>query len=128
MRSKFAFLFNVQRYKSMHKIIRSMHKIIKSMRKIIKSMREDLKSMRKLSFSSECAKFLKSMRKVNAREFKIDVQGHCSKFRATITRCDLSATILFKLIDSILSLSNLHNNVASLQKNRDDKSHRVIVA
>ena len=28
----------------------------------------------------------------------------------------------------ILSLSNLHNNVASLQKNRADKSHRVIVA
>ena len=28
----------------------------------------------------------------------------------------------------ILSLSNPHNNVASIQKNRDDKSHRVIVA
>ena len=28
----------------------------------------------------------------------------------------------------ILSLSNLHNNVASIQKNRDDKSQRVIVA
>ena len=28
----------------------------------------------------------------------------------------------------ILSLSNLHNNVASIQKNRGDKSHRVIVA
>ena len=28
----------------------------------------------------------------------------------------------------ILSLSNLHNNVASIQKNRADKSHRVIVA
>ena len=28
----------------------------------------------------------------------------------------------------ILSLSNSHNNVASLQKNRGDKSHRVIVA
>ena len=28
----------------------------------------------------------------------------------------------------ILSLSNSHNNVASLQKNRDDKSHPVIVA
>ena len=27
-----------------------------------------------------------------------------------------------------LSLSNTHNNVASLQKNRDDKSHHVIVA
>ena len=28
----------------------------------------------------------------------------------------------------ILSLSNPHNNVASIQKNRGDKSHRVIVA
>ena len=28
----------------------------------------------------------------------------------------------------ILSLSNSHNNVASLQKNRGDESHRVIVA
>ena len=28
----------------------------------------------------------------------------------------------------ILSLSNSHNNVASLKKNRGDKSHRVIVA
>ena len=28
----------------------------------------------------------------------------------------------------ILSLSNLHNNIASVQKNRDDKLHRVIVA
>ena len=28
----------------------------------------------------------------------------------------------------ILSLSNSHNNVASLQKNRGDKSHSVIVA
>ena len=28
----------------------------------------------------------------------------------------------------ILSLSNSHNNEASLQKNRGDRSHRVIVA
>ena len=28
----------------------------------------------------------------------------------------------------ILSLLNLHNNVASIQKNRGDKSYRVIVA
>ena len=28
----------------------------------------------------------------------------------------------------ILSLSNAHNNVASLQKNQGDKSHRAIVA
>ena len=32
------------------------------------------------------------------------------------------------LLIHILLLSNAHNNVASIQKNRDDKSHRVIVA
>ena len=32
------------------------------------------------------------------------------------------------LLIHILSLSNLHNNVAPIQKNRNDKSHRVIVA
>ena len=32
------------------------------------------------------------------------------------------------LLIHILSLSNLHNNVASIQRNRGDKSHRVIVA
>ena len=34
------------------------------------------------SFSNECAKFFKSMRKVSARKFKIDAQGHCSKFKS----------------------------------------------
>ena len=33
-----------------------------------------------------------------------------------------------KSLIHILSLSNSHNNVASIQRNRDDKSHRVIVA
>ena len=32
------------------------------------------------------------------------------------------------LLIHILSLSNSHSNVASLQKNREDKSHHVIVA
>ena len=32
------------------------------------------------------------------------------------------------LLIHILSLSNVHNNVAPIQKNQDDKSHRVIVA
>ena len=32
------------------------------------------------------------------------------------------------LLIHVLLLSNSHNNVASLQKNRNDKSHRVIVA
>ena len=49
--------------------------------------------------------------------------------KATITQCDLSATILFKLVDSDLTAFKFsHNNVASIQKNRGDKSHRVIVA
>ena len=67
--------------KSMHKNIKSMRKIIESMREDLKSMREDLKSMRKV-FQSEYAKFFKSMRKVNARKFKIDVQGHGPKFES----------------------------------------------
>ena len=32
------------------------------------------------------------------------------------------------LLINILSLSNSHNDVASIQKNRGDKSHRVVVA
>ena len=49
------------------------------------------------------------------------------EIKATITLCDLSATIIFILVD-ILSLSNSHNNVASIERNQGDKSHRVIVA
>ena len=33
-----------------------------------------------------------------------------------------------KSLSHILSLTNSHNNVPSIQKNRADKSHRVIVA
>ena len=47
---------------------------------------------------------------------------------ATITRCDLSATILLKLVDSYLVAFKFAHNVASIQKNWGDKSHRVIVA
>ena len=32
------------------------------------------------------------------------------------------------LLIQILLLANSHNNIASLQKNRDDKLHRIIVA
>ena len=35
-------------------------------------------------------------------------------------------TILSKLVDSCLISFKLHNNVASIQRNRGDKSHRVI--
>ena len=41
---------------------------------------------------------------------------------------DLSATFFSNSLIHILSLSNSHNNVTSIQKNRNDKSHRVIVA
>ena len=43
-------------------------------------------------------------------------------------RCDLWATILSKLVDSYLIGFKLHNNVASIQKNLDDKSLHVIIA
>ena len=45
------------------------------------------------------------------------------------TRCDLSATINYSnSLIHIFLLSNSPNDVASLQKNRGDKSHCVIVA
>ena len=48
--------------------------------------------------------------------------------KAAITLCDLSAAILFKLVDSYLIAFKFTQDVASIQKNRDDESHRVIVA
>ena len=48
--------------------------------------------------------------------------------KATIIRCNLSARFYSNSLVHILSLSNSHNNVASIQKNQSDKSHRVIVA
>ena len=70
------------------------------------------------------------MRKVNARKFKIDVQCHCSKFEATVQLHDAIYRLRFysNSLIHILSLSNLHNSIASLQNNRDNKSHRVTVA
>ena len=41
--------------------------------------------------------------------------------KAAITRCDLSAAILSNSLIHILSLSNSHNNIGSLQKNQGDK-------
>ena len=52
-------------------------------------------------------------------ESKLKLQLHDAFYRLRF--CSNSLT-------HILSLSNSHNNVASLQKNRGDKSHRVIVA
>ena len=45
-----------------------------------------------------------------------------------IALCHLSATILFKLVDSYLIAFIFAQNVASIQKNRSDKSYCVIVA
>ena len=56
-----------------------------------------------------------------------------SKFRIATNKLQLHDAI-YRLrsysnsLIHILSLSNSHNNAASIQKNRDDKSHRVIVA
>ena len=43
-----------------------------------------------------------------------------------MSRCNLLATIILKLVD--LYAFNGHNNAASIQKNRGDKSHHVNVA
>ena len=63
------------------------------------------------------------------------------KQSSTLQHVKSKATIKLQLHDAIyrlrfysnslthiLSLSNSHNDVASIQKNRGDKSHRVIVA
>ena len=46
------------------------------------------------------------------------------QLHGAILRLRLSSNSLIH----VLSLSNSHNNVASIQKNRGDKSYRVIVA
>ena len=60
---------------------------------------------------------LKSMRKVIAQSLKLQLHDAIYRLR-----------FYSNSLIHILSLSNLHNNVASLQKNRDDKSYRVIAA
>ena len=59
--------------------------------------------------------------------FKLDGSGNC---RIKLQLHDAICRLRFysNSLTHILSLSNSHNNVASIQKNRGDKSHRVIVA
>ena len=42
--------------------------------------------------------------------------------------CDLSPTILFKLLHSFLSVRNLHSNLARIQNSRPHKLPRVTLA
>ena len=58
----------------------------------------------------------------------LDLLQICRKTGATITRCDLSATILFKFVDSCLIAFEFAQQRNINIKNRGDKSHRVIVA
>ena len=60
-----------------------------------------------------------SMRRKAATIEKVKVQLHYAIYRLRFYSNSLI---------HILSLSNSDNNVASIQKNRGDKSHRVIVA
>ena len=48
--------------------------------------------------------------------------------KAAITHAIYRLRFFSNSLIHFLSLSNSHNNVASIQKNRDDKSHRVTVA
>ena len=53
---------------------------------------------------------------------------NCIEFKLQLHDAIYRPRFYSKSLIHILSLSNSHNNVASIQKNRGDKSHRVIVA
>ena len=63
----------------------------------------------------------------NPREVMPRKGDKLGKSETTPTRCDLSAAILFILVDSYLIAFKFVTNLALKQKNRGDKSHRVIV-
>ena len=82
-----------------------------------------------------CALKVKGLENFQAFAFclKLRVNGDMLRFSIAFIKLQLHDAIYrirfySNLLIHILSLSNLHNNVASIQKNRDDKSHRVIVA
>ena len=59
--------------------------------------------------------------------FKLDGSGKC-RVKLQLHYAIYRLRFYSNSVIHILSLSNSHNNVASIQKNRGDKSHRVIVA
>ena len=61
-------------------------------------------------------------------KFSICVQSVSEIFKLQLHDAIYRLRFYSNSLIHILSLSNSHNNVASLQKNRGDKSHRVIVA
>ena len=58
------------------------------------------------------------------------MKAHCIAYPIKLQLHDAIYRLRFysNSLVHILSLSNLHNNVASIQKNQANKSHRVIVA
>ena len=69
------------------------------------------------------AKFL--LKKLSASDFSYERK---SAFKLQLHDAIYRLRFYSNSLIHILSLSNLHNNVASLQKNQGDKSHCVIVA
>ena len=55
-------------------------------------------------------------------------QRHRRRFKLQLHDAIYRLQFFSNSLTHILSLSNSHSNVASIQKNRGDKSHRVIVA
>ena len=69
------------------------------------------------------AKFL--LKKLSASDFSYERKP---AFKLQLHDAIYRLRFYSNLLIHILSLSNLHNNVAPIQKNRSDKSHHVIVA
>ena len=69
------------------------------------------------------AKFL--LKKLSASDFSYERK---SAFKLQLNDAIYRLRFYSNSLTHILSLSNSHNDVASIQKNRGDKSHRVIVA
>ena len=93
-----------------------------------------LQFLRKTKFNNLPLEFCKSMQKLWSTSKKTSSRSFPStSCRDGLLKLQLHDAI-YRLrfysnsLIHILSLSNSHNNVASIQKNRGDKSRRVIVA
>ena len=72
--------------------------------------------------------YRKSGISVDIQVEKLRVELHPDSLKLQLHDAIYRPRFYSKSLIHILSLSNSHNNVASIQKNRGDKSHRVIVA
>ena len=86
------------------------------------------KSSSCLSSKSVAVTFYKDTRLFFHKELLYNYKKASKRFKLQLHDAIYRLRFYSNSLTHILSLSNSHNNVASIQKNRGDKSHRVIVA